>query len=174
MIINKQQYLQRITDLNDQYWNKELHNGFRRWEYFTQVIDELHKIPNERVLEIGVYKMPLTTHSDVLDLTNCDIAKIMYKQDAGKTPWAMDDKSYDVVIANQVFEHLQGNQALAWAEVARVANYALITIPYMWNCPTVPDHHQIGEDHIKAWFGAYGECYYRKYINERELLCYKF
>ena len=174
MIINKELYIERINKLDDFYWNKELQNGFRRWEYFQEVIKALHQIPNDRVLEIGVYKMPLTTHSDVLDMTNCDIAVNMYKQDAGKVPWSMPDKYYDVVIANQVFEHLQGNQAKAWEEVQRVANYALVTIPWGWNCPTVPDHHDIGWNHVEQWFGGYGELYYEQYINERQLLCYKF
>lgn len=177
MIIDFKQYKQRISKLNDVYWNKELKNGFRRWEYFTQVIDELHKIPHERVLEIGVYKMALTTHSDVMDLTGCDIAKNFYHRDAGlKEAWEdIQDKQYDVVIANQVWEHLKGNQEEAWTEVARVADYALVTIPFGWNCAkTNPSHHNIGWDHVEKWFGAHGELYYEKYINERQLLCYRF
>lgn len=174
MIITFEQYKNRIKKLNDQYWNKEFKNNFRRWEYLSQAAEQLKKIPNERVLEIGVYKMPVTTHSDVMDLTNCDIAKTMYKQDATKTPWKIQDKAYDVVIANQVMEHLEGKQRQTWGEIARVADYAIVSIPYMWNCPQVPDHHQIGEEHIKEWFGAHGMCYYRKYINERELLCFRF
>ena len=73
--------------------------------------------------------------------------------DATQPPWPIADKQYDLFVALQVFEHLRHEQNVAFMEVCRVAEHALISVPIDWemddprNC-----HHRISEGRALSWF----------------------
>ena len=66
-----------------------------------------------------------------------------------------DNKEYDMFIALQVWEHLVGRQREAFNEVMRISKMAILSFPYMWNCPednaNYPEHHMIDEKIISEW-----------------------
>jgi hypothetical protein len=53
----------------------------------------------------------------------------------------------------QVFEHLTGQQRIAFNEVRRVARHAIISLPIEWDKkdPT-HSHHMIMREQVQAWF----------------------
>ena len=74
-----------------------------------------------------------------------------YVWDARRTPWPVGDKRFAAVVALQVWEHLDGKQPAAFAELTRVARFAVLSFPYKWRCPTDPIHHAIDDDVIARW-----------------------
>lgn len=178
MIITKAEYDNKLKRLDNPYWNR---SADRRWSYMKPVIDELHNIQFETILEIGAYKVNLTSLSDNMDLSKkyVDLDNInnkFYKQDACD-PWTeIEDEYYDVVLALQVFEHLNNRQYEAFQEIKRCSVQAIITIPWMWNCPEDIHHHMIGEEHCLKWFGDdYKDYLYKdEYNTNRRMLCFRF
>ena len=83
------------------------------------------------------------------------IAPKEYLHDATKIPWPIIDKEYDMFIALQVWEHLLGKQKEAFREVMRISRMAILSFPYMWDCPkdnaNYPEHHMIDEKIIADW-----------------------
>lgn len=78
-----------------------------------------------------------------------------FKHDATVVPWPIDDKAYDLFIALQVWEHLEGKQKEVFEEVMRTSKAAILSLPYMWDCPkdnaNYPEHHMIDEKIISEW-----------------------
>lgn len=131
-----------------------------RWEHFEEVlnyiklIDSLNEIGN--VLEIGPYRTPFIIDCDVMDIKAHEIPfKInkFIKHDCSKTPFPIEDKAYDLVIASQVLEHLgiYGEQKEVFNEIERISNMAVITLPYDWNVPNFRHHHRIDESVFDSW-----------------------
>jgi hypothetical protein len=81
--------------------------------------------------------------------------KTILSHNATEKPWPIRDKSYDVFIALQVWEHLDNKQSRAFREVMRIARSAILSFPYNWNCPednaNYPEHHLIDQELIGDW-----------------------
>lgn len=176
MLLNKQNYLSKIKKLNCRYWEK---SKDIRWKYMLEVIKELELINPQTALEIGTNKISLLSFSDTMDLTINEVDpdnlnNINYIQDAKKTPWKIDNKQYDVVIALQVLEHLGPKQNKVFKEIERIAKYCIITLPYKWKCPNDPEHHMIDDETIAKWTNK--KMPYKKLLiaGSRIMLCYKF
>lgn len=120
-----------------------------RWVYFKKVINIINKLSISSVLELGPYKRPIIHNSDVMDL-NDSFYNLTYHHNAGQVPWPIEDSKYDLFIALQVWEHLNGCQAEAFKEVMRISKMAILSFPLNWNCPG-DFHHGITEKQIAEW-----------------------
>lgn len=123
-----------------------------RWSYLSTITQIISMLPFENVLEMGALRHAVIDGSDVMDIeeNGCVNRNKMIIQDAGNVPWDMPDKSYDLFIASQVWEHLGDKQKEAFAEVKRTSKAALLSFPYMWECPG-DIHHGIDEKKIAEW-----------------------
>jgi len=132
-----------------------------RWAYFRKVIRMVEEINPQSVVELGPALFTVVKNSDIIRLPEPDVWGIPsniqsteYLHDATKTPWPIE-KKYDLFIALQVFEHLVDSQAQAFQEVKRIAKYAILSLPYKWECPkdnaNYPEHHMIDENTILNW-----------------------
>ena len=139
--------------------NEEYYEG--RWAYFREVIKMVEEIDPGSVLELGPALFTVVKNSDFMRKPEPDawgvpanIHSIEYLHDATKTPWPID-KQYDLFIGLQVFEHLIGSQIQAFQEVKKLAKYAILSLPYKWDCPKdspdYPEHHMVDEDTILSW-----------------------
>jgi len=133
-----------------------------RWAYFQEVIKMVEEIKPESVLELGPSLFTVVKKSDMMRKPEIDdwgipskIEAKDYLHDATKIPWPIEDNTYDLFIALQVFEHLTNSQAEAFQEVKRIAKYAILSLPYKWDCPVdnanYPEHHMIDENTILEW-----------------------
>ena len=76
--------------------------------------------------------------------------------DATTKPWPIADKAYDMFIALQVWEHLDGKQTRAFREVMRVSKKAVLSFPYHWeggiaDKPSHRAHRDIDMELIRDW-----------------------
>ena len=79
-----------------------------------------------------------------------------YVFDATIKPWPIKDKLYDMFIALQVWEHLDGKQTRAFREVMRIAKKAVLSFPYHWDGgivdkPSHRAHRNIDMELITDW-----------------------
>ena len=132
-----------------------------RWVYMREVIKLVEEINPQSVLELGPALFTVVKNSDIMRRPELDMwgaptnaSSLKYLHDATKTPWPVS-KKYDLFIALQVFEHLTDCQAQAFREVKRIARYAILSLPYKWDCPrdnaNYPEHHMIDENTILQW-----------------------
>lgn len=141
----------------------ELGHYYRgRWEYFKEVIEIIQGQEVDSVLEIGPGQEVIVKDCDIMVKPEDDMwgqpkenySKI-YKHNATEKPWPIKDKQYDLLVALQVWEHLDNKQSRAFREVMRVARMAILSFPYMWDCPkdsrNYPAHHLIDEELIGDW-----------------------
>src|SRR5690606_25562886 len=107
-------------------------------------------------LELGAHAVPLVHGADVFDLRpSVEVAPParVVKGDARTTPWPFGDRSYDLFVALQVFEHLGNRQAEAFREVRRVARHAIVSLPIEWEMADPTDcHHRIPHARALSWF----------------------
>jgi hypothetical protein len=107
-------------------------------------------------LELGPNLRSLIVGADVMDVVDrpqmvAEGARIVH--DATAAPWPVDDKTYDLFVALQVFEHLGTKQPAAFREVRRVARNAILSLPIDWvmadprNC-----HHGLTNERVLEWF----------------------
>lgn len=133
-----------------------------RWEYFKHVINLVDLVKPESVLELGPGQHTIVKKCDVMlkpedDRWGRPINDIerIYRYNATEKPWPIEDKAYDLFIALQVWEHMDNKQNRAFREVMRIARAAVLSFPYMWDCPkdnaNYPAHHMIDEDLIGDW-----------------------
>ena len=134
-----------------------------RWAYFSEVIEIIKEQSDiDKVLELGPSFMPIVKDSDIMVKPEIDNwgrlitqAPKEYLQDATKIPWPIKDKEYDIFIALQVWEHLFDKQREAFQEVMRISKMAILSFPYLWDCPrdnaNYPEHHIIDEKIIANW-----------------------
>ena len=120
-----------------------------RWEYFSKVIELVVKEKPTKVLELGPFRSPIVKNSDTMDMDST-LPNITYYHDATKTPYPIEDSAYDMFIALQVWEHLDGKQRDAFKEVMRISKMAILSFPYKWNWPG-NCHHNIDENVIADW-----------------------
>lgn len=133
-----------------------------RWSYYEPVISILNVIAPVTVLEIGPGQFPIMHGEDALVFPEEDqwgypesaLCKI-YKHDITLCPWPFVDKQFDVVIALQVWEHLNGKQTRCFRELKRIGKKAILTFPYEWdvprNHPNFRDHYMIDLALIDDW-----------------------
>lgn len=134
-----------------------------RWAYFSEVIGVIKENKHiQKVLELGPSVQTVVKNCDIMVKPDKDVwgrpekyvAK-QYEHDATVTPWPIEDKEYDLFIALQVWEHLGGKQRDAFKEVMRTSKMAILSFPYMWDCPkdnaNYPEHHMIDEKIIGDW-----------------------
>jgi len=126
--------------------------------YYEAARDLVSAIPQaaswrpDDVLEVGAYTLPLVQGCHTLDNRTWPTFEPTYLHDACQTPWPIPDRRYRLVVALQVFEHLGDRQPQAFAECARIADWAVISVPYRW--PRPPDHADIDEATLARWFGV--------------------
>jgi len=176
--INKEKYLDKVKFLDEPYWNSTYES---RWEYISKVVDEVTVINPKKSLEIGTGGIQILETSDSIDkdikkIDNTSVGK-KFLFDCQSLPWPFENKAYDVVIALQVLEHLSPNQRNIFNEIKRISNYAIISLPYKWNCENKNDcHHMIDYAKINEWTGIMIP--YKTDVVEgkrnRIILCYKF
>ncbi len=148
-----------------------------RWVYFQEVITLVGTLKPGSVLELGPYKLPIVKGSDTMDkidadpvLNYKDMPKLTYRHDANCFPWPAADKSYDLLMALQVWEHLINTQEDAFREVMRISRAAILSFPYMW--PQSQGHHaNIGEEKIAEWTLHFSP---RKVIKAGDKIIYYF
>ena len=107
-------------------------------------------------LELGPHRRPLVIGSDVMERRPPDGLEdvgTVIVHDATQVPWPVPDKAYDLFIALQVFEHLEGHQADAFLEVRRVARHAILSLPIDWTMADPTNaHHQLSDATVRSWF----------------------
>lgn len=124
----------------------------RRWRYYREAMAMVRRLAPRRVLEVGAAFTPLLPDSDRLDYQ----AKFnpTFLHDATVVPWPVPDQSYDLVIALQVWEHLGNRQVEAFAELPRIARYAILSLPYKWRRRSNPSHSNIDDAVVSRWTGG--------------------
>jgi hypothetical protein len=134
-----------------------------RWAYYSEVTDIIRANEDiSKVLELGPSFQTIVKNCDIMVKPENDVwgrpEKFVakeYDHDATVTPWPIKDKEYDLFIALQVWEHLDGRQKEAFKEVMRISKMAILSFPYMWDCPkdnaNYPEHHMIDEKIIADW-----------------------
>lgn len=123
-----------------------------RWNYYREAIAMAVRLAPRRVLEIGCRYTPLFPGGDRLDYLAEFRPTILH--DATVVPWPIADQSYDLVIALQVWEHLGNRQREAFAELPRIARYAILSLPYKWKRKTNPSHSGIDDAVVSRWSGG--------------------
>ena len=134
-----------------------------RWAYYSEVIRIATPLPVQRALEIGPGLLPVVKDADVM-LSPLDdqfgtpdtFAGKKIIHDATVRPWPIGDKQYDLVVALQVFEHLDNKQSRAFREVMRVSRRAILSFPYLWKGgeeakPTHRAHRDLDRQLIQDW-----------------------
>ena len=117
-----------------------------RWNYLGSVVEFLKTISIESSIELGSKELKLI--SDSLTMGIEDEPDILHD---AREPFPFKDKQFDLFIALQVWEHLEFSQYDAFKEVMRTCNKALLSFPYLWDCPKDPSHHMIDTAKIAEW-----------------------
>lgn len=124
----------------------------RRWPYYREAIALAKSVAPARTLEIGCRSLPLFFGSHTLDYEAS--FKPTFLHNATVVPWPIADQSYDLVMALQVWEHLEGRQIQAFDEVKRCAKFAILSLPYRWRSRNNPSHAGIDDDVVRNWTGG--------------------
>lgn len=137
------------------------HRYYRgRWGYTSRALGQAARLIRRdglrTALEMGAPIRPVVVGADVMDITarpGLDPTATFIRHDATVAPWPVADKSYDLFVALQVFEHLGDRQREAFLEVRRVARNAIISLPIDWEMAKPSDiHHQISQERVLSWF----------------------
>ena len=142
-----------FIEANDSYYRG-------RWTYMSaagaQATDLIERHGLRTALELGPWARPLIVGADAMDrIERPDLQRegALIVHDATVAPWPLGDKAYDLFVALQVFEHLKGRQAIAFAEVRRVARHAIISLPIDWVLEDTRNaHHGLTEERARSWF----------------------
>jgi len=138
--------LRKEEDFTGKYWNTG--KGTRWDKYVFKVMEWIREINPENMLEIGPHDTPFAYDSDTLDKSKKH--NPTYHHDATKTPYPIEDKKYDLVVATQVWEHLGDSQLEAFRVVKRISKEAIFSFPYLWTNST-PSHNNITDEVIAKW-----------------------
>ncbi len=124
-----------------------------RWEYFSVVLEIIKKIQPKSVLEIGPGWLPVVKDADLMLAHEEDqfgrpstSEGKLFVHDATIKPWPFKENGYDLVVALNVFEHLDNKQSRAFRETMRIARSAIITVPYGWSGGEKKWMHRIHRD----------------------------
>lgn len=155
-----------------------------RWEYFEVAIDYVQQSGFQYCLEIGAHRLPLFHNSDLLDVKQVRYTRPLdFVWNCDKFPWPVEDQSYDVVVALQVWEHLKYPRK-SFLEVERIAKNAILSLPYKWgrkSCSS-KNHQNITTKVIKKWTEmqplyskvVISGCHVRRRYRKRIVCCYGF
>jgi hypothetical protein len=131
----------------DGYWTKT-----DRWDYLQVACRMIQNIPHAVcVLEIGPGTLPVVKNSDTMDIQQWGKKPPKFLHDATVIPWPFKDKSYDIAVALQVWEHLGNKQTIAFNELRRVARFAVLSVPNNW--PGKGSHSGITLNTVRKWIG---------------------
>lgn len=133
-----------------------------RWDYYKVVIEIAQREQPASVIELGPGQHTIVKGCDIMvkpvdDAWGKPVNPVgrVYPHNATEKPWPIADKQYDLLIALQVWEHLDHKQTRAFREVLRTSKAAILSFPYRWDCPmenaNYPQHHQIDEELIGDW-----------------------
>ena len=123
------------------YWDN-------RWDnYLKDVAAIVSKLDVTKVLEVGTNGISLCIGSETLDIKE----GATYHYSITDTPLPFEDKNFDLIIATQVWEHLEGGQQRAFKEVLRLSKYFVMSVPYMWEKSAHKSHIGITKDIINDW-----------------------
>jgi SAM-dependent methyltransferase len=131
-----------------------------RWGYMSAALLEAARLIEERnltsALELGAPVRPILIGAHVMDNTmrpEFDTSIPSTVHDATVVPWPFPDRSFDLFIALQVFEHLRDRQPEAFREVRRIARHAILSLPIDWEMDDPRNlHHMISEERVLGWF----------------------
>ena len=137
MWITRDKFLDRVKELNSNYWNE---GKDYRWEYMSAVIQMGQRLEAEKIIEAGASDIPLNNESYLFSYPEHDLDKVPYK---------FNDKHFDLFIALQTWEHLT-NQQEAFKEVMRISKHAILSFPYKWKHGDA-QHRDIDERKIEKW-----------------------
>lgn len=140
--------------------HKEYYIG--RWEYYKEVINIIKRLEIETVIELGPGFLPIVKGSDVMLSPEEDqfgrpenITGEIIVHNATIKPWPILDRQYDLLIALQVWEHLDNKQTRAFREVKRISRKAILSFPFEWTGgiekPSHRAHRDIDKDLISDW-----------------------
>lgn len=123
----------------------------RHW-YSALVADWVGDLPDGRVLEVGCDSARIVPGSTSMDVRPRGITAgpLDMVHDARK-PWPFPDKHWDLVIALEVWEHLESDEAKAFLEAVRCSKRTILSLPYLWPPGGLFNHDGIDEDKIKLW-----------------------
>ena len=118
-----------------------------RWSYHAEAVRMVKHVKPETVLEAGGNGVHIFKGSDDIDINKMIEPVICH--DLREVPWPVT-KHYDLFIALQVWEHLEGEQQKAFLEVMRISDRALLSFPYKW-INEGPRHSNNDMDVIRFW-----------------------
>lgn len=144
-IITHEKYIDIVKNLNNDYWNKSVK---QRWLYLEKVAEIAKDINPTTAVEVGCFGVPIILDANTIDINSKQ--KPTYILDVSKTPYPFKDKQYDLFIALQVWEHLDGKQIEAFNEVKRISKNAILSFPYKWKNGHI-SHIDIDEAKISEW-----------------------
>lgn len=142
-----------LTPITEQEFREVAHDPYfeGRLGYYREAIWLAERCPLGAVLEFGCHRLPLFHGSDTLDV-NSDLGTT-FVHDAKVLPWPVE-RHYDLAIGLQVWEHLHPQQAAVFEELRRIADNAILSVPYNWKRPDDPEHSAIDEQQILYWTGG--------------------
>ncbi|HUP55054.1 MAG TPA: class I SAM-dependent methyltransferase [Methylomirabilota bacterium] len=131
-----------------------------RWSYTSAAMAQASALIKRRhlrtALELGAPLRPIIVGAHVMDVIarpELDPRVPITVHDATQSPWPFDDKSFDLFVALQVFEHLGDQQVEAFREVRRIARHAILSLPIGWELEnTLDKHHGISNEKALSWF----------------------
>lgn len=120
-LINYSDFEELLTSSRGMYYEG-------RWAYFSEVINMIQETEGiSKVLELGPSSQTIVKNCDIMVRPENDVwgrpqkyVEKEYEHDATVAPWPIKDKEYDLFIALQVWEHLEGKQKEAFKEVVYV------------------------------------------------------
>lgn len=120
-----------------------------RWHYFSRVQNIAVAMNPQSILEAGANGFPLFNGSTTADRCgDCDTRFDLTGD------WPFEDDAFDLFIALQVWEHLNGRQAEAAAEMRRVCRRAILSFPFRWQNKNDTTHYNLDDDDFVRWVGV--------------------
>ena len=156
--ITRDQFEKEAKATGNPYW---LNSWHRRWLYYEQAARLAFTVPHETVLEAGTEGLWVFPGA----------ASVAVGFDL-REPFPVADKAFDLFIALQVWEHLEGRQAAAFAEVRRIAGAAVLSFPYCWTAGG-PEHEGIDMPRIVEWASGVKPCVV-SVVTSRAVCLWKF
>ena len=144
--LTKETFLSKIAKKT--YWVGQR----SRWDYIKFVVGIVREISPSMILEIGSNGIPITNISDTMDITTG--LNPTFLHNAAVAPWPIPNKKYDVVIALQVFEHLDVKKVLqktAFQEARRTSGNVILSLPYLWKIKATDCHFCIDDNVVMKW-----------------------
>lgn len=141
-----------------------------RWEYLKIAVKYVKLINPDNCLELGAATIPIVSNGDTMDKNEWD--NLTYFWNALKIPWPVEDKKYNVFVALQVWEHLKNKQNEVFQEVARISDWAVLSLPYKWD--QEGSHGRITKSVILNWTSPYKPFIKPCIVRKRIIYVFKF